>query len=98
VAVTVGGLSGLRLDVVPAPRASSCPYSDPDPDLSATRPLLFNDAPFGVRGNRARVWLLDLPGGSARVLAIVMITDDDSFETVLEWAAPVVDSIEFHAP
>ena len=34
----------------------------------------------------------------ARVLAIAMITDRDSFETVLEFAAPIVDSIEFHPP
>ena len=38
------------------------------------------------------------PKDRARVLAIVTITDEDSFETVLEAAAPIVNSIEFHAP
>ena len=47
---------------------------------------------------RARLYLLDLPGGSARVLGIAVHADDDSFETVLEWAAPVIESVEFHAP
>jgi hypothetical protein len=42
--------------------------------------------------------MLDLPGGSARVLVIVVAADEDSFETLLEWAAPIVESIEFHAP
>jgi hypothetical protein len=34
----------------------------------------------------------------ARVLALALITDRDSSETVLEFAAPIVDSIEFHTP
>jgi hypothetical protein len=54
---------------------------------------------YPAGGTRARVYLLDLPGGSeARVLAIAIVTDGDSFDTVLEWAAPIVDSIEFHSP
>lgn len=61
----------------------------------ATTPCVFLD-PSGTR--RARLYLLDLPGGSARVLAIAVSADEDSFETVLEWATPVIDSIEFHAP
>jgi hypothetical protein len=54
---------------------------------------------YPAGGTRARVYLLDLPGGSeARVLAIAIVTDGDSFDTVLEWAVPIVDSIEFHSP
>ena len=49
-------------------------------------------------GPRARLYLVDLPGGPARVLAIATSADEDSFETVLSWAMPVIDSIEFHAP
>jgi hypothetical protein len=98
VAISIGAISGLRMDVTRAPGASSCPFSDPDLDTSGTRPLLFSDAAFGVRGNRARVWLLDRPAGSAGVLAIAMITDDDSFEPVLASATRIVDSIEFKAP
>ncbi len=86
VEVTVGGVPALQVDVVLAPGPSGC------------APFLLQHAPFGMGQRRARLYLLDLPGGSARVLAIATITDDDSFETVLEFAAPVVDSIEFHAP
>lgn len=61
----------------------------------ATTPCVFLD-PSGTR--RARLYLLDLPGGSARVLAIAVAADEDSFETVLGWAMPVINSIEWHAP
>jgi hypothetical protein len=96
VAVTIGGTSALQMDVVLAPGASSCPWSEPE--VSSTSPLLLNHASFGGV-DRARLYLLDLPEGSeASVLAIATITDDDSFETVLEFAAPIVNSIEFHTP
>ncbi len=98
-AVTIGGLSALRMDVVLAPEASSCSWSEPEasgPSLGSS-PLLMEHAPFS-RLNRARLYLLDLPEGSkARVLALATITDDDSFETVLRSAAPILGSIEFHA-
>jgi hypothetical protein len=86
VAVTIGGLPALQMDVVLAPGTDRC------------RRLL-NHAPFGIGQDRARLYLLDLPDGSeAGVLALATITDEDSFETVLPWAAPIVDSIEFRTP
>jgi hypothetical protein len=96
VAVTIGGIAALQIDVVLAPGASSCSWSEPE--MSMTSPLLLKHAPF-VGVNRARLYLLDLPDGSAaQVLALATITDEDSFDTVTEAAAPVIDSIEFHAP
>jgi hypothetical protein len=47
---------------------------------------------------RMRLYLLDLPGGSAGILAIAIITPESSFERGLEAAAPLVDSFEFNAP
>jgi hypothetical protein len=89
VAVTIGGIPALQMDVVLKPGASIC---------AARGSLLLAHTPFPRGADRARLYLLDLPGGSgARVLAIATITDEDSFRTVLEWAAPVVDSVEFHA-
>ena len=89
IAVTVGGRPALKLELLRAP-ASTCG-------------LLLEPSPLAGQGrftgsDRARLYLIDLPGGSHRVLAIVIAADDDSFQTVLEWAAPVVLSIEFHAP
>jgi hypothetical protein len=95
VAVTIGGIPALQIDVVLAPNASACPWQMPN--LSSTTPLLLKHAPLLFRVDRARLYLLDLPGGSARVLAIAIIDSEDSFERALELAAPIVDSIEFHA-
>jgi hypothetical protein len=61
-------------------------------------PLLLKHAPFANGVDRARLYLLDLPRGSARVLAIAIMSDEDSFERALGLAAPTVDSIQFHAP
>jgi hypothetical protein len=95
VPVTIGGISALQMDVLLAPGATSCPWSEPQ--MSMTSPLLLAHAPIAAGADRARLYLLDLPGGAARVLALTTITDEDSFETVLEFAAPIVDSIEIHA-
>jgi hypothetical protein len=94
VAVTIGGIPALQIDVVLAPGASSCSWQTPS--LSSASPLLLKHAPFWNGVDRARLYVLDLPGGSARVLAIAIISDEDSIEHVLELAAPIVDSIEFH--
>ena len=98
VAVTIGGLPALQIDAVLAPNASECSWQTADSSQSA--PLLLKHAPFATGGDRARIFLLDLPGGSARVLALVTdnFSDEDSFERPLELAAPILDSIEFHAP
>ena len=98
VAVTLGGIPALQMDAVLAPGATFCSWSEPETGMSWSSPLLRN-APFHFGADRARLILVDLPRGSqARVLAIVTIADEDSFETVLGSAAPIVDSIEFHAP
>jgi hypothetical protein len=97
VVVTIAGISALQMDVFLAPGASSCPWSEHG--SSGESAILVNHAPFAALpfyGDRARLYLLDLPGGSARVLAIAVIGDEDSFETVLGFAAPIVDSIEIH--
>jgi hypothetical protein len=96
VAVTIGGVPALQMDVRLAPGAEPCSRSEAE--LSGTTPLLLANAAFASGSDRARVYLLDLPGGSAQVLALVTIADEDSFETVVEAVTPVVDSIEFHAP
>jgi hypothetical protein len=96
VAVTIGGIAAVRVDVVLTPGAVFCSWQEGG--ISWSSPLLGN-APFHPGADRARLYLLDLPAGSeARVLAIVTVTDEDSFETVLAFAAPIVDSIELHAP
>lgn len=82
VAVIIGGIPALQMDLSLVPAATPCSWP----------------ARRAPRADRARLYLVDLPGGSAEVLAITITADEDSFETVLAWAAPIVDSIEFHVP
>jgi hypothetical protein len=97
VPTTIGGIPALQMDVVMAPQATTCPWQMPN--LSSTTPLLLEDAPLLAQGtDRARLYLVDLPGGSAHVLAIAILSDRDSLEQALRLTAPIVDSIEFHAP
>jgi hypothetical protein len=96
VAVSVGGIEGLQMDVVAAAGASVC-EEGPAPQVVTP-----NDHDwYGVflgQGKRIRLYLLDLPEGlSARILAIAISAPDASFEHVMEAAEPIVDSIEFHA-
>jgi hypothetical protein len=93
--VTIGGNSVLQMDLLLVQAATSCSWSEPD--VSGTSPLLLEHAPVFAGADRARLYLLDLPGGSAKVLALAVITDEDSFDTVLDFAAPIVESIELHA-
>jgi hypothetical protein len=93
VPVTIGGIPALQMDVVLSQSAVACPWQLPN--MSSTTPLLLKGAPVVV-ADRARLYLLDLPGGSARVLAIAIMSDADSFEHALKVAAPIVNSIEFH--
>jgi hypothetical protein len=93
VAVSVGGIEALRMDVVAATGASVC-EEGPAPQVVTP-----NDHDwYGVfleHGERMRLYLLDLPGGSARTLAIAISAPEARFEHVVEAAAPIVDSFEF---
>jgi hypothetical protein len=86
VAVRVGGIEALRMDVVAATGASVC-------DVAGT-PLVLTETGLD-RGHRMRLYLLDLPGGSARILAIAIVAPEPRFERVVDAAAPIVDSFEF---
>jgi hypothetical protein len=97
VTVSFGGIEGLRMDVVAATGASVCE------EMPAPQVLTPNDRDWtGVglkQGKRMRLYLLDLPEGlSARILAIAISAPEPDFERVMEAAAPIVDSFEFHAP
>ncbi len=50
-------------------------------------------------GDWMRLYLFDMPDGlSMRILVIAIVAPEARFERAVEAAAPVVDSIEFHAP
>ncbi len=95
----VGGIDALRMDVVAAPGASLGPCAHPlDNSVDV---VTVPDQPWGNvgLGDLGRVYVLDLPGGSARTLAILITAADAAvFEQALDAAAPFLDSFEFHAP
>ena len=88
VAVSVGGTLALRMDVVTAAGASVC-------DVEGL-PQVVTETGLD-QGHRMRLYLLDLPGGSGRILAIAIVAPETRFERVVEATAPIVDSFEFHA-
>src|SRR5262245_45143206 len=99
VAVTIGGTEALQMDVTAAPGASAC-------EAYGTAPMVLQpdggDSYRGIaldEGNRVRLYLLDMPQGSAiRVLAIGVIAPEERFEQVMQAAAPVLDSLELRTP
>jgi hypothetical protein len=98
VAVTVGGIDALHVDVVDAPGASTCASWGTRVITDGTDGNGWTPGWLGDEGGRMRLYLLDVPGGSAEVLAIAITASDERFEEVIEVAEPIVESIEFHAP
>jgi len=100
VGVSVGGVEGLAMDITVVPGASVCEV------IPSTQVLTQNDShtgpvPPGVnldQGSHIRLYLIDLPEGSAtRILAIAVVAPEARFDDVIEAAAPIIESIEFHA-
>jgi hypothetical protein len=99
VPVRISGIDAIQMDVAPAPGGSIC-------DESNEAGLFTTHASASVRHYtdislwdqyQYRIYLLDVPAASTRILAVVMYGDDRSFEDLVDAAAPVLDSFEFHA-
>jgi hypothetical protein len=91
---SVGRIEALRMDVVAAPGASIGPCSASTVDV-----VYVPGRPWGgvELGGLGRLYVLDLPGGSARTLAIwINASNGAHFELAVETAAPILDSFEFH--
>ncbi|MBF8289073.1 MAG: hypothetical protein HW391_41 [Chloroflexi bacterium] len=89
--VRVGGVEGLVMDVTIAAATSVCGASFPSAEV-VTKPTL-------DEGIRMRLYLLDLPEGSSeRIVVIAIEAPEARFDAVIEAAAPIIESIEFHAP
>ena len=93
VAISLGAVDGLQMDVVLAPQASECPVLRPAGDSNTRRAANLD------LSTRMRLYLVDLPEGSAsRIMAIAIVAPEARFDSVLEAATPIIDSIQFHAP
>ncbi len=105
VAVSATGAEALMMDVVIAAGAS-VPFCENQVGgvlslvLDQNAEQSFDGAGHATghaTGERMRLYLFDVPEGSSfRVLAIAIIAPESRFESVVEAAAPVVDSVEFH--
>lgn len=84
--VTIGGAPALQMDLVNVAGASAC---DAYPRSAVTTSIL-------EPGSRMRLYLVDLPGGSARILSIAIVAESSRFDRVVEQAVPILDSFEFH--
>jgi hypothetical protein len=97
VAVSLGGAQALRMDVVAAPGATVCDTWGAPQVVTAHD----SDSLFGVGledGHLMRLYLLSLPDGlSAPIMAIAIVAPEPRFERVVEAAAPILESLEFHA-
>jgi hypothetical protein len=95
VAVTVGGIEALRMDVVASPGASVCAEAEAPMVLNPNGSESYRGLALG-EGSRIRLYLVEAPEGSSmRVLTIAIVASEARFERAVELAAPVVDSIEF---
>lgn len=114
VAVSVGGAEALMMDVKIAAGTTITVPADDLGNLCRTGVLspVFDQEGVGsssvfangvatghATGDWMRLYLFDVPDRlSMRILAIAIIAPESRFERAVEAAAPVVESIEFHAP
>ncbi len=111
IAASVGGVEALVMDVKIPAGAATPVVLDEGGDLCANGLLNpvggwmgYSLDSSGVAtgtasGEWVRLFLFDMPASSSvRTMAIAIVAPESSFERAVKAAAPVVDSIEFHAP
>jgi hypothetical protein len=90
VPVHIAGVEALQMDVLAATSGNLC-------DEVGVPGVVPGGMHTGLEpGKRMRLYLIDLPGGSARILSIAIVAPESRFESVVEQAAPILDSFEFH--
>lgn len=77
------------------PGASICDRSNEPVLFTSDEPDNWTDVNLWHR-HSYRLYLLDVPEGSFRMLVIELFAFDRDFERVVKAAAPVLDSFEFH--
>jgi hypothetical protein len=90
VTAEIGGVQALRMDAVAATSGNLC-------DEVGVPEVVSGGTATGLEPEqRMRLYLLDYPAESARVLAIAIAAPEERFQRVLESAAPIVESFRFH--
>jgi hypothetical protein len=89
----VGGIDAMRMDVVAVPGAPGLCGGDRVGVVSVPGRGSWGGIDHGDLG---RLFVLDLPGGSARTLAILISAPDAAlFERAIDTAAPILESFQF---
>ena len=92
VAARIGGLEAVSIDVALAPGGEAC-------GIGMIEISRWIHTIGWEPGLRLRLYLVDLPEGmSVQTLAITVVAPEERFDEVIEETAPIIDSIEFHAP
>jgi hypothetical protein len=90
IAVRVGGLDALSMDVTLAPGGEACGIGM----IEISRWI--HEIGWDP-GWRLRLYLVDLPEGmSVQTLAISVVAPEERFDEVIAETAPIIDSIAFH--
>jgi hypothetical protein len=106
----IAGIDAFRLDVVPAEGSHDCHghstvSTGPEKDAGVPIVMPTRDTHFGPPtdpfvvpdGTRMRLYLLDIPRGAARALAIAILAAEEDFNTAVEAAKPILESLDFSA-
>lgn len=96
VSMSIGGVDALMMEVEAAAGASVCDYFPGSLVLGSSTDQLPGDMHLPA-GSRMRLYLLDLPEGmSARILGVAVIAPAERFESVVEDATPILESMELN--
>ena len=114
VAVSGRGFDGLMMDVVITAGASLCmltadsgsAFDADDPGVLSVVWDRLSEAVVDdghatgyASGERLRLYLFDVPATTGfQILAVAIVAPESTFERAVEAAAPIVDSVEVHAP
>jgi hypothetical protein len=98
IAVQIGGVDALQMDVGAAVGASDCGgMYGRAPGVVVERDGENGSVVVETGRHRMRLFLVDLPeGSSAQMMAIAIVAPEARFEQVAEAAEPILESLRFH--
>lgn len=90
ITASIAGREALQFDVLAATSGNLCA------EVGVSEVVAGGTATGLEQGQRMRLYLVEFPGDPARILAIAVVAPEDRFDSAVEQAAPILDSLEFH--